>query len=153
MTQWEGRLIKVADKDWNAIKLWSFQIEGVDRWFRTGTTKIPFDVDDLIVFEERNNKVILESIVKVSTQPVSDAPIPTATTESVSSTPSAPPAGDVGRRIQWQAARRDACNVMVAALAADAMPWATNLAKGKKLDALRGYINELTKQFIEEELS
>ena len=73
---------------------------------------------------------------------------------------SAPIAGDVGKRIQWQAARRDACNIVVACLALEAtnveakgiLPWAANVAKAKKLDLLRGYINELTKQFIEEEV-
>ena len=51
----------------------------------------------------------------------------------------------------WEAARRDACNVIVAALHTDSLPWNKALAKGKRLDMLRGYISELTTQFLEEE--
>lgn len=57
----------------------------------------------------------------------------------------------MGKRIAWEAARRDACNVIVAALHTDSLPWNANLAKGKRLDMLRGYIKELTVQFLEDE--
>jgi len=50
-----------------------------------------------------------------------------------------------------QNARRDATRVIVAALESGHLPWATNVPKGQKLDLLRGYINELAKQFIEDE--
>ena len=48
-------------------------------------------------------------------------------------------------------ARRDSTRVIVAALQTDNLPWATNVPKGQKLDLLRGYIRELTEQFMEDE--
>jgi hypothetical protein len=49
------------------------------------------------------------------------------------------------------AARRDATRVIVAAMQTGNLPWAANTPKNQKLDLLRGYINELAKQFIQEE--
>lgn len=54
-------------------------------------------------------------------------------------------------------ARRDATNVIVAALSVDhlttngVLPWAKNTPKNQRLDLLRGYINELAEQFIKDE--
>ena len=50
-----------------------------------------------------------------------------------------------------QEARRDATRVIVAAMQTGNLPWAANTPKNQKLDLLRGYINQLTEQFIEEE--
>jgi hypothetical protein len=154
MTEWEGKLSKKRDKDWHSVKLYAFQLEGVDRWFSTGKVEIIEEVDHLIAFEERNGKVDPASVVEISKQ--SDV-VQQPTVQSVSVSEPAPtgtPAAYsdvVGQRIQWQNARADACRVVVAALEQDALPWNKNLAKGKRLDHLLGYINELTKQFIQEE--
>lgn len=48
-------------------------------------------------------------------------------------------------------ARRDSTRVIVAALQTDNLPWATNTPKNQKLDLLRGYIQVLTEQFMEDE--
>jgi hypothetical protein len=141
MKEWTGVVETISDKDWNGIKLWSFKIEGEDRWFRTAKTPLDVPLGTTITFNERNSQVDLASISETTSS--APPPPPVTQTETVVST--------VGSRIQWQAARRDACNVVVAALHTEALPWAKNTPKGKKLDLLRGYINELTKQFLEEE--
>ncbi len=48
-------------------------------------------------------------------------------------------------------ARRDATRVIVAAMETGNLPWAANTPKNQKLDLLRGYINTLAAQFIEDE--
>ncbi len=48
-------------------------------------------------------------------------------------------------------ARRDSTRVIVAAMQTDNLPWATNTPKGQKLDLLRGYIQVLTEQLLEDE--
>lgn len=50
-----------------------------------------------------------------------------------------------------QDARRDATRVIVAAMQTDNLPWAKNTPNNQKLDLLRGYINTLTQQFLEDE--
>ena len=85
--------------------------------------------------------------MSVTTSAPAESTLPTPAPSAVSTSGDM----DVGTRIQWQAARRDASQIMAAALMSDNMPWAANLAKGKRLDMLLGYINELTKQFVEEE--
>jgi hypothetical protein len=144
MKTWTGKVEEISDKDWNKIKLWSFRIEGEDRWFRTQKTPLEVPLGTTITFSERNNQVDLSTVVVQSSNETS-APTP----PPAASTPDA--ASDVGSRIQWEAARRDACNVIVAALHTDSLPWNKALAKGKRLDMLRGYITELTTQFVEEE--
>jgi len=152
MKEWTGRVEQITDKDWNNIKLWSFQIEGEARWFRTQKTRLPAEVGDVITFEERNNQVVLDSVRQATGEtPPTTSALPVEAETSGTGVISAPMVTDVGARIQWQAARRDACNVIVAALHTEALPWASNVAKSKKLDLLLGYINELTKQFVEEE--
>ena len=169
MTKWEGIITEKSGKPWNKIKLFSFKIEGEDRWFRTGRQEIAPPIGDRISFEERNQQVIMASVMPTtqsstpSEQDVQQEVVPAVldTPESAPSVAPAirpgvlPPMGDsaqsVGDRIRWQAARRDACNVIVAALHCDALPWNTNVAKGKKLDLLVGYIHELTSQFVEGE--
>jgi len=47
--------------------------------------------------------------------------------------------------------RRDATRIVVAAMQTGNLPWASNTPKNQKLDLLRGYINELSKQFKEDE--
>lgn len=149
MKEWTGKITEISSKDWHDITLWSFQIEGETRWFRTAKKRVPAEVGDTVSFEERNNQVVMESVSTSTTDTPTDtslsAPVPPATP------PSTGDSNEIGARIQWQAARADACNVIVAALKMDALPWATNTAKGKKLDLLRGYIKEMTQQFLEEE--
>ena len=157
MTKWEGVITEKSGKPWNKIKLFSFKIEGEDRWFRTGRQEIAPDIGCRISFEERNQHVIMTSLTSVvlPLRPLSTSDTPAdqdvrpIITEVQSDSQAS--AASVGDRIRWQAARRDACNVIVAALHCDALPWNINVAKGKKLDLLVGYIHELTSQFVKGE--
>ncbi len=47
-------------------------------------------------------------------------------------------------------ARRDATRVIVAAMETGNLPWSTNTPKNQRLDLLRGYINTLATQFLED---
>ena len=146
MTEWQGKISKKREKPWHNIMLYAFQLEGVDRWFSTGKDQIKQTEGQFVSFEERNNKVDPSTVRDKEGE---DVPSPTAPAVSVSAPVSVPTS--VGDRIQWQAARADAARVVCAALEADALPWNKNLAKGKRLDMLLGYINEITTQFVKEE--
>jgi len=145
MIQRTGTVRAVTNRDFNDVKLWSFQMEGSDRYFRTGKNEPSFQEGDTITFEEKNGIVITDSIA-IGGEPTET--VETTMTEVVKQTdqPSV-----VGKRIQYQAARADACNIIVAALAADHLPHSANTAKGKRLDLLLGYVDEVTKTLIAQE--
>ena len=144
-TEVEGIVDVVSGKPWNSVVLHSFKLEGDDQWYRMGRISPHFQKGDKIRFSERNSNVLIETI-----QGGSGAPQPTAPSASASAAPVVS-AGAVGDRIRYQAARRDAANVVVAALHTDALPWASNVAKAKKLDLLTGYIEQVTKTLLEQE--
>ena len=155
MTNQEGIVQGIFDKDWQSIKLWSFKLEGSDRFWRLGRDKPEFKEGDFIKFSERNSNVDPKSIEVLGTAGTtstsdapSDAPQPTAQSGSGSAV-SAQSAKDVGERIRFQQARRDATNIIVAALHTDALPWASNTAKSKKLDLLVEYVKQVTNMLLE----
>ncbi len=163
MKQHTGMVTAVRFVDFNQTKLWSFQIDEDVTWYRTGKDK-PIVEGDGVTFDEKNAQVVLSSLV-VASGDIDTAAVDPVVQEAVDQANRILPGAvrttggidEVGRRIQYQNARRDACNIITAAIAVEIsdskgiLPWATNVAKAKKLDLLRGYINELTKQFIEEE--
>lgn len=140
-----GKVAVVSGKTWNGVVLHSFKIDGDETWYRMGRVEPQFQSGDDITFEERNNNVLIETISGGS-----GAQPSTVQKGSVSAAPVVS-AGAVGDRIRYQAARRDAANVVVAALHTDALPWASNVAKAKKLDLLTGYIEQVTKTLLEQE--
>ena len=153
MTSQEGIISGIFEKNWQSITLYSFKLEGSDRFWRLGKDKPWFQIGDQIAFNERNSNVDLASIVirnggTTTTSEEPDAPPPTAQNESVSAAP-AQSVGVVGDRIRKQAARRDATAIIVAALHTDALPWATNTAKSKKLDLLVLYVKQVTDMLLE----
>lgn len=143
MTKVEGKVAVVSGKPWNSVTLYSFKLEDNDRWYRLGRNKPPFEKGATVSFSEKNGNVLLDSLVMTGS--LSDAP------PAEESTPDTPAATNVGDRMRYQAARRDAANVVVAALHTDALPWATNVAKGKKLDLLTEYIEQVTKTLLDQE--
>lgn len=165
MTQHEGIISKKTFKDWHNVKLFSFQLEGNATWYRTGQVEVSQNEGTNISFTERNGKVDPELIVAGGGDVLpSTAPVASALAAARAAHPGSiievlddNPKDTIGRRIQWQNARADACRLICAALAVEGivedgvLPWPKNLAKAKRLDHLTGYINELTKQFVEEE--
>jgi len=147
MNEWTGQVKTISDRDFQGVKLWSFQLEESERFFRTGKTQPTFAVGDTICFEERNSQVEWSSVQ------FRDATVSDKTPDASPTTTSAPSTSvsNVGKRLQYQAARADACRIVVAALHTEHLPHAANIAKGKRLDLLLGYVDQVTEQLLEEE--
>jgi len=149
MKEWTGQVQDISSRDFQTVKLWSFKIEGSERWFRLGQKEPNFSIGDRICFQERNSQVEWGTITP-TTAPVSNAPVPPSA-EATGSVTSGAPSNDIGERIRYQAARADACRIVVAALHTEHLPHAANIAKGKRLDLLLGYVDQVTEQLLEEE--
>jgi hypothetical protein len=164
MAEESGVIEEIRSVDFNSTPLWSFRLGEDLTWYRIGKTT-PDDagvtIGSHITFEHRNLQVTVPSIKRIESRsvapPAPERTVPAATPSARRGSPTESTNTDLSRRIQWQAARRDACNIIVAAIKAEGydtkgiLPWAANVAKAKKLDLLRGYITQLTEQFIEEE--
>lgn len=156
MKTWTGKLAKKFHRDFQNTKLYSFQLEGEDRWFRTGKEEVPFNEGQTISFQEKNSQVLMDSIVEgeaaTSSAPATEEKEPAATqTHGKAASQSEP---TVGQRMAWEAARRDATRIVVAALEVEGkglevLPWAKNTAKNKRLDLLVDYVNKIASQLLE----
>jgi len=146
MMERTGQVRAVTDRDFQSVKLWSFQLEGSDRFYRTQKVRPDVEVGDWITFREKNGIVMTDSIEKTTGTSAVVTAVETSVTEPATSVPS-----DVGRRIRFQTARADATRLVVAALEHDQLPHPTNVAKGKRLDLLLGYIDEVTKALLAQE--
>lgn len=150
MKTWTGVIKKKFHRDFQGTKLHSFQIDGVDVWFRTGKVELPHAEGTTIKFSEKNSQVLMDSVeVKDSTQSAS------VTEETAGAAPSGTTAPTVGERMAWEAARRDATRIVATALevegkGVEVLPWAKNTAKNKRLDLLVSYVNKVAKQLMEE---
>lgn len=148
MSEQRGVVASLHEKDWNGTMLYSFKLEGVERFWRVGQRKPEFKVKDLVKFTERNSNVDWDSVQVIPSASVAvlkpDEPCPLTVNES---------SDDVGKRIKYQAARRDATALVVAALHTEALPWTAvqQKNKSKKLDLLTGYIEQVTKTLLDQE--
>ena len=142
-TEVAGVVHSLHEKDWNGTMLYSFKLEGVERFWRLGQKVPEFKIGDSITFTERNSNVDWGSI-----KPIAKEDVVVVRPGSM-----LPPAPDVGKRIQHQAARADATRLVVAALHTDALPWTAvqQKNKSKKIDLLLGYIKQVTEQMLEGE--
>lgn len=159
MKTWTGQIAKKFHRDFQGTKLYSFQLEETDRWFRTGKEEIQFEKGQMVTFSEKNSQVLMDTIVEATgstpsasttevTEPAAPAPTESNTTSHTSPT--------VGQRMAWEAARRDATRIISTALEVEGkglevLPWAKNTAKAKRLDLLVGYVNRVAKQLMEEQ--
>lgn len=139
MTPRDGLVTGVFEKDWNGTLLYSFKIEDDNTFYRLGQTKPTFKVGDSVCFEDHNTNATITDVSAESGSPKDATSAGTATKS------------EVGVRMQYQAARADATTLVVAALHTDHLPHASNVAKGKRLDLLLGYIKQVTEQLLEEE--
>jgi hypothetical protein len=170
MNERTGQVKAINFRDFQSIKLWTFQLEGSDRYYRTGKNQPDIEEGQWISFTERNGIVQMETLMEVATgnenvgADQTSAPSAPTRPGQVVVTPVAPAgavvhretvpatnASDVGRRMQYQAARRDASNIIIAALHTDHLPHATNVAKGKRLDLLLQYVEEVTQALLSQE--
>ena len=164
----KGKVSKVSSRDFHSVQLWSFQLEGSERWYRTGKIEPDFEEGQWIEFEETNGLVVPGSVVVVveeSAEVVSETAAATSVTGTTDVSATAPleqaerrvyrggtaMSLDVGDRIRYQAARADATRIVVAALHCDHLPHSASTAKGKRLDLLVGYVQEITKELLRQE--
>jgi hypothetical protein len=156
MNERVGQIKSVTNRDFQSVRLWSFQLEGSDRYFRTGKVQPEVSEGQWIKFQEKNGIVLVETITMTDQPSTGQAGLTsTAQSDAMSAprqgTAPAAPTVDVGTRIRYQAARRDASNIVIAALHTDHLPHAVNVAKGKRLDLLLQYVEEVTHSLLEQE--
>lgn len=158
-----GAVSMVSAKNWTSpqgedIVLYSFQVAGDKRYFRTGTTKPAISEQDNIrfVFETQGNKVDLDSIEAVDSAAVQQAPKPPAaggdSREEYWAKKDAHMLNVVEPRINFSASQRDAIALVTAALEQDCLSFGTT-AKGKKLDMLLEFVDQVTDRFVEQRLA
>lgn len=159
------------------ITLYSFQLAGQQGWFRTGTTPVPAPEGSTVQFEvSGNNNVELATFVVLAPPGAQGAPAQQAPAPQYGALPPAAQnrgnAGmgqnregywaekeqrDIAReeryqavdvpRMSFSASQDRAVNLVAAALAADALSFGT-AAKGKRLDMLLSYVDEVTAKFF-----
>jgi hypothetical protein len=151
MQTYEGILKNKSERPWNDVVLHSFQLEGQNIWFRTGQKGLTLDEGTPIRFKANptNKQVDLDSMEKLESLPSS--------TSSSTNTTSRTGSTSTTREDYWtnrerldsvRTARADATRIVCAALAHDHLPHASNIAKGKRLDLLVGYVKEITEELI-----
>lgn len=159
MKSWTGQIAKKFHRDFQGTKLYSFQLEGVDRWFRTGKEELPHAEGTIVSFSEKNSQVLMDTVAEGSKAAESagsteeTAPAVSKSSPEEATGSSAP---TIGQRMAWEAARRDATRIVATALEVEGkglevLPWNKNVAKGKKLDLLVEYVNKIAKQLMEEQ--
>ena len=144
---------EVKFKPEEGIILWSFHLEGSGRFFRCGRTNPELEEGEWIEFEEKEGNVDVKSITRVEKPAGVGAKAAPSEPASTSTSKQSSTAGDVASRLRYQAARSDATKVVVAALAADHLPHAANIAKAKRLDLLMGYVEQVTQELLKQEES
>lgn len=135
----EGTVEKVYRKPWEGKTLWSFTLTNDKTYWRCGEQQPQVKPGERVTFETRGDNVVVDTITRVN-----------STEQDVDIVP---PSLSISA---WAAARADACRIVATALnveqkGLEVLPWAKNTAKAKKLDLLVGYIEQVTKQLIEQE--
>lgn len=157
-----GTISNVSAKDWtdqksgDQIKLYSFQIAGDNRWFRTGTDPVPFGTGTRVSFDlnPKGNKA--QAIIQAPDSTAAPDTAPKAAPRTTY-TPK-PNARDayfeekqrrdievVEPRINFSASQRDAIALVTAALAHDCLALGTK--KGDKLEILLQMVDEVALRF------
>jgi hypothetical protein len=148
-----GTVNEVHSKDWkNGIFMWHFTLDGSPRVYNCGSADPDVGTGENIQFEERNRKVLVDSIIRVSKE-VADAtpkPDPTRTGSAQPATPPSP-ATDVGTRIRRQEARRDAIRLVTTAMNTDLLPYPKSGKGIDKWNRMLDLINETTNDLLEQE--
>jgi len=165
---YEGIVSEVSATPWkdrdtnDDIVLHSFRLEDNNQWFRTGQKDPSLTAGDGIKFvTTRGQNVDVDSIEQLDPSKVTK---PTPAAASTSTTTRTSPTASMTRNSYWeekdrydkevrqpmiafQSARRDAVDVVTAALAADIL--SLGQKKADKLDLLIGYIDEVTDSMLE----
>jgi hypothetical protein len=177
----KGTVSKTFEKEWDGrdgkVVLHSFQIQGDQRYFRTGTDKL-FKQGDTIQFDvSGNNQVVNESVVKLEASVQTAPPAATgggaqrnwsggggykakAAEKDAYWTDKA--AHDLERerrqqeivepRITWSSARTAAIDVVGLALQHDAIAFG-NASKGAKLGMILDFVDEVSARFYHQSMA
>lgn len=159
------------------ITLYSFQLEGDRRYFRCGTKQPSMGDGDCISFsfteKSGNFNVDVGTIARIEATEVQAAPKPATSAGSASGGATASGANQgyasrsamfaakdaywdakakrdinvVEPRINYSASQRDAVSLVTAALANDCLSFGS-AAKGKKLDMLLDFVDQVTERFV-----
>lgn len=148
MKEWTGKVTLVRSVPYQSVILYQFKIDQSERFFRLGKIEPTFEEGAWIKFTERNGQVDPSSVETGVKEVPSDSVTGSPQKEDGSPTSTAV---DVGRRLRYQSARADAARIVTAALAADHLPHSANTAKGKRLDLLLNYVNEVTDTLLKME--
>lgn len=163
MAVWKGEVSKTSERDWGSKTLYSFQFKGANLWFRVEEDP-KLVVGEWIECEGPSpNKI--ERIERVTEEDVKEAAQAPA-----SGSKEAPPTSspdywrwkqmrDIEREeaFLWRDARADAVRIITACLAHDSETseakntiLSLGTKKSGKLDVMRGMINTLAEQFVED---
>ena len=136
-----GKVLGVYNKEFGSVTLWSYRLQDNDTFWRCGQEQPPIEKGDFIEFTaDANNNVNVASIKPATGEPTKEAPkaAPATIAPAKTGTP-------------YAHARADAARIVCAALAHDHLPHPSNAAKGKRLDLLVGYVEEVTKALLKQE--
>ena len=161
-----GTVTEVSQTPWpdrdtgKEVILHSFQIEGTGTWFRTGETDPKLSVGDIVKFCAVRQKVDLATLEPATASEAAKAPKSASGSGRATSGSTTSRGGTNMSRdgywkerdrydkevrqpmIAYQSARKDAVQIVTAALAADIL--ALGQKKADKLDLLLGYVDEVT---------
>jgi hypothetical protein len=177
----KGTVSKTFEKDWDGrdgkVVLHSFQLQGDQRYFRTGTDRL-FSQGDAVQFEiGNNNTVVGDSVVKLEASVQTAPPAATggggqrswsggggykAKQAEKDAYWSDKEARDIERerrqheivepRITWSSARTAAIDVVGLALQHDAIAFG-NAAKGAKLGMILDFVDEVSARFYSQSMA
>ena len=154
-TAYKGVVTNTYDKDWtdkamgNPIVLKSFKIDSANQFFRTGTTEAVAEGDYISYTADNRGNVDLSSITKETGTPPAAAPKPKRAASSGAGRNDyweAKAVRDVEvtePRISYSAAQKNATELVCVALEQDLLSFG-NAAKGKKLDMIIDYVEQVT---------
>jgi hypothetical protein len=172
----KGTVSRVYEKPWAGkdgnVVLHSFQIQGDNRYFRTGTNKIVSNGEAISFDIEGNNNVLESSLSKLEREVQAAPPVqsngyrpnnayaakakgPSENFEARQQYWTNKEARDievVEPRITWSSARTAAVEVIGLALQHDALAFG-NASKGAKLGMILDYIDEVSARFYNQSMN
>lgn len=149
MTEFVGTVEKVTERDWkNGITMYHFTLAGSPIIHSCGTKNPEVTEGQNIRFKEYNRKVDTSTIETVSAEEVkSESPKANGSAPAMAYTSEV----DVGSRIRWQEARRDAVRLVTTAMETDLLPYPKSGKNQDKWDRMLDLIEETTNDLITQE--
>lgn len=148
MPKANGQVAVVNGRDGKFGKMWSLKLEGDDTWYGTKSVRPDCDEGDVVEFNWANNKrgypdADLSTLVKLE--------------GAAAAAPAATGGGEVaaGRNaydrkqavIVYQSSRKDALELIKAAISADLVDFPAKGTKAEKYQALRMFVDMATNDF------